>query len=282
MRQEVFKLSSGAKLEMRQVMVSEENYLAGIAKKGGSVERGLLDVLTKCTIGVVDTGPYVFLEVGGKPDWDRMIRGDMFSALIQVRAITYREGEKLEFEKRCPGAGCGKRFTWEIDLFEDLTWTDLPEESMDKLKTGEPFEVTIDERKVKYTLAFGKTERTYSLLSEQHQDRDMSCGLRSRIVSVEGVEPQHLMDWLDGNNYDPSCQYKGLTSQDGDDLREAFDVVEGGVDTAVEIQCPKCNAWFDVNVPFTGFFLPGKGINTRKRKAREAKRLAMQEKKLLS
>jgi len=88
------------------------------------------------------------------------------------------------------------------------------------------------------------------------------------------------MDWLDGNNGADGCKFPGLGSQEGDDLREAFDVVEGGVDTTIEIQCLKCKDWFDVNVPFSAFFLPGKGINSRKRKAREKRKLALAAKEL--
>jgi hypothetical protein len=125
---------------------------------------------------------------------------------------------------------------------------------------------------VKYTLAFGRTEENYMMLAEQNPGRDMACGLRSRIAEVDGLEPHQILDWLDGNN-GKSDKFPGLGSQDAEDLRDAFDVVEGGIDTSVEVYCPRCSEVFDVNVPFSAFFLPGKGINTRRREARKRKRL---------
>ena len=283
MRQETFTLPSKVKIEMRQAMVVEENFLAGIAKGGGGpVERGLMEVLDKCTIGIVDPGPYDFLTAGGKANWKQMIRGDMFSALVQLRSITYTDGQNLGFEQRCPNMSCGKRFLAQVDLFEDLLWQDMPQESIEKLKSGELFEVVIDGKKVGYTLAFGKTEETYGLLIEQNPGRDMSCGLRARIATVEDLKPHQYLDWLDGRNGDDQCEFPGLTSQDAEDLREAFDVVEGGVDTSVEVRCPKCQGMFDVNVPFSAFFLPGKGISSRRRLARERKKLKADTKNLLS
>lgn len=283
MRQETFKLPSGVKIEMRQVMVAEENYLAGIAKRGGGpVERGLMEVLDKCTIGIVDSGPYKFLEIGGKADWKQMIRGDMFSVLVQLRSITYTNGQHLEFEQRCPNPVCKKKFAAQLDLFEDLLWRDMPQESLEKLQSGGLFEVVIDGKKVEYTLAFGRTEELYGVLIEQNPDRDMSCGLRARIATVEDLKPHQYLNWLDGNNGDENCEFPGLTSQDGEDLREAFDIVEGGIDTSVEVHCPKCQEVFDVNVPFSAFFLPGKGINSRRRMAREKKKMEAATKSLLS
>jgi hypothetical protein len=273
MRQKTFKLPSGVEIEMRQVMIAEENYLAKVAKSGQPLERGLMEVLDICTVGIANPGPYDFLTPGGKASWKQMIRGDMFSALIQLRSITYTDGHLLTFEQRCPARSCKKRFTAEADLFGDLLWYDMPEESAVKLKSGEPFEVTIDDRLVKYTMAYGKTEETYNLLAEQNPGRDMSCGLRSRIISVEDVETCDILDWIDGRNNDPKCKYPGLSSEQGEELREAFDVVEGGVDTSIEVLCPKCQGVFDVNVPFLAFFLPGKGISSRRRKAREKKRI---------
>lgn len=279
MRQKTFTLPSGVKIEMRNAGIAEENLMAGLAKGSGSIERGLMDVLDRCTLGVADVGPYDFLTVGGKANWRQMIRGDMFTALVQLRTITYRDGHMLEFEQRCPAVGCRHRFAAEVNLLDDLIWQDMPQDSIDKLKRGELFEAEIDGRLVKYTLAFGRTEENYMLLAEQNPGRDMACGLRSRIAEVDGLEPHQILDWLDGNN-GKSDKFPGLGSQEAEDLRDAFDVVEGGIDTSVEVYCPRCSEVFDVNVPFSAFFLPGKGINTRRREARKKKKMRGSEQSL--
>ncbi len=266
MRQEVFELPSKAKIEFRQIKLAEENLLAAAMKERRvTIDSVISDILSACAVGVVDAGPYDFLSVGGKPKWDSMARADRFQAMVDLRCISYKEGHVFEADLRCPAMTCGHRFGWEIDLKTDLLRVPMPEESVAAVREGRPFEVTIDNRVVKFTMALGKTEQTYNALLEQHEDRDMACALRSRIVEVEDLRPHEIMDWLDGGRGD---KFEGLTSEDAEEMREAFDVVEGGIDTALEAKCPRCKEYFDFDLPFSGMLLPGSGIAKRRRQAR--------------
>lgn len=276
MRQEVFTLPSSAKIEFGQVLVAHENKMAAAIKaKRANVDRVLSQVMTDVATGVVDPGPYDFLEVGGKPDWDRMLKGDRLVGMLDVRKLSYRDGHLYDAKLRCPQLACSHKFDWEINLNEDITRIDLTPDAIQHLKDGKPFEATIADHVVSFTHALGKTEELYNRLCDQYPGRDMACALRCRIVGVEGIQPRDIMDWLDGNNGESSA-YDGLTSQDAEDLREAFDEVEGGIDTSMEAQCPRsnCRTWFDFELPFSGMFLPGRGIGKRFKKERARRRQA--------
>lgn len=266
MRQEIITLPSTCQLEMRQIMLREENKMSSAMKsKKQSLSRVMSEVLTSCTVGVIDPGPYSFLEVGGAPNWDDMAKGDRFAAMIELRCISYTGGEMYDAELRCPELTCRNKFVWQVDLKKDLFWQMFSSESVSRLKTGEPFETVIAGKKVKYTIALGKTDRLFRRLCTQHQGREMSAALRSRIVEVEGLKASEIMDWLDGER----GRYEGLSSDDAEELRNAFDLVDGGVDTTTEATCPRCSTDFEFSLPFSGIFLPGKEIATRKRKERE-------------
>lgn len=270
MRQGIFKLPSKAEIEFRQVMLAEENLLAtSVKSKSGDVNKTLTEIMTKCTISVVNPGPYSFLEAGGKPKWDNMAKGDRFSAMMDLRCLSYKEGKIYEAELRCPSSACKHSFDWEVNLEEDLFRQDIPEETLEKIKDNIPLEVTIDGKIIKYSIALGKTEKTYETLSVQNPGRDMSCALRARIIEVEGLKAHEILDWLDGNNGDPECKFTGLTSEDCEELRDAFDRTDGGIDTTLEAECPKCHQVFEFDLPFAGIFLPGKGIIKRKKEARK-------------
>jgi hypothetical protein len=77
------------------------------------------------------------------------------------------------------------------------------------------------------------------------------------------------MDWLDGED----GHYPGLMSEDSEDIRDAFDEKEAGIDTDVELNCPSvsCGHDFVVNLPFDGMLMPSKGIRKRRQERRRGK-----------
>ena len=91
MRQEVFKLTSGMKVELRQLKFNEENILAKARKSRRSdMNKVLSQILSNCTVGVVDKGPYHF---DGAVPWDKVLSGDKIDAMLCLRKISYSEGE---------------------------------------------------------------------------------------------------------------------------------------------------------------------------------------------
>lgn len=277
MRQEVITLPSSAQIKFRQLMMSDENTLADALKnKRSELDTVLTQILTDCAVSIIDPGPYDFLEVGDKPNWELMSKGDRFVAMLELRCMSYKEGHILEVDLHCQDISCKNAFSWEVNLNEDLVRQDLPEESIKTIKEGQAFEVVIDGKKVHYTIALGKTEKLVEKFAEQYRGRDMAAGIRARIIKVEGVETRDIMDWLDGEG---KTDFPGLTADDAEELRDAFDRVDCGVDTTLEAECPKCRDWSEFVLPFTGIFLPGKGISKRKKEARAKKKKKKAERK---
>lgn len=259
---ETFDLPSGAKIEFRALTLKEENILA--SSRGRRQHSALDRVLSACVVQVHDAGPYK--DLGQKPDWDKMLQGDRFVAMIRLRVISYREGEDYQFKTTCPD--CKKRTEQSINLLSELPVRPLSEEAMEAMVNGAPFTAEIAEAKVTYSLSFGEHAKRAEKLREQNPKRTMAAALRSRILEVEGVDKRDILDWLDGEHGD----FPGLTSDDAEDLRDAFDRVDCGIDTEIEVECPSCWAVWSLSLPFDdGFFLPQRGRKKR-RQEREAER----------
>lgn len=258
-RTEVFDLPSGAKIEFRALTLREENILA--SARGRKQESALDSVLSACVVQIVDAGPY--RDLGQRVDWDKMLQGDRFVAMVKLRVISYREGETYSFMTQCPE--CGQRSEQSVNLNTELPIQPLSEEARDALVNDTPFTVEVGGSKITYSLSYGAHAKRFEKLREQNPKRPMAAALRSRILEVDGIEKRDIMNWLDGE----AGGHDGLTSDEAEDLREAFDRVDCGIDTEVEVECPKCWASYVLSLPFDdGFFLPRRGQRKRKEKRR--------------
>lgn len=268
MREETYTLPSGCQITLRPIMLREENLLADAMKnKRTNLLAVLRKVLDACTIEIADPGPYEDLTAGGRPDWRVMLSGDQFATMIHLRILSYSERETYVVSN-VPCAVCGRRDDYEVNLYEDLMWRELDEDGKQHLRTGEPFCATIQERVVQFHQSTGKTEDRTLRLHEQYPHRPVSSGLRARIASVEGVDVAHVMDWLDGGDSD---RYPGLTSDEAGQLRDAFDRIDCGIDTEVELTCPDGHE-FVIDLPFgAGFLAPAREIQRRRRARRRGK-----------
>jgi len=272
MQRETFSLPSGAKIELRQIRLAEENALAaGMAKSSGEQQQQqiLSDVLTACTERIVDPGPYHFLKPGDKPNWRKMLSGDRVATMILLRVLSYRDRDRYHVGGvRCPA--CGRRSDFEVNLFEDLVWRDLDPEARELLEQGKALQISLGDARITFTFATGETQELATALAEQHPDRAVSAGMRSRILDVcldgsdEPIPRARIMDWLDGTG----DTYEGLTSDDAEEIRAALDEVDCGIDTDLELTCPGvgCGNEFAVQLPFDGMFAPRTGSRKSKRR----------------
>ena len=258
-RTEIFDLPSGAKIEFRGLTLKEENLLA--SARGRKQETALDRVLSACVVEVHDPGPYK--NLGQSPDWDKMLQGDRFVAMVKLRVISYREGEEYSFRAQCPD--CGARSEQTVNLNTELPITPLSEEARAAMSSEEPFTIEIAGKTVTFSLSYGSHAKRFEKLREQNPKRPMAAALRSRILDVEDLERRDIMNWLDGE----AGGFDGLTSDEAEDLRDALDQVDCGIDTEVEVECPKCWSSFALSLPFDdGFFLPRRGQRKRKEKRR--------------
>lgn len=262
MRSEVFDLPSGLKVEMRGIGIAEENILASGDRRGN--EETLARVFGACWRATVEAGPYN-VAPGGQPPWLDLLQCDQFVLMIRLRCLSYKDGNLYEVDVHHDE--CDHRFPWEVDLAKDLPVRGLSEDAVERVRSGAPFECAIGGKLVKYKLATSRDLQFTEKLQEQFPDRIMAATLRARLVEVEGVEKRNLMDWLDGAN-GASDKFPGLDGDEAEELRDAYDRVDGGIDTEVEVQCrkPACRQTFLYTIPFgRGFLMPSRGINARKR-----------------
>jgi hypothetical protein len=241
---------SGLSGSIRGLKVREERFLADrkLAKAGSVVD----ELLRACWEEIADPGPYDF--GAAKIDWDRVLQGDRFFALLQIRALTY--GPDYTFAVTCREDGCRARIEWELDL-RKLPCRALSDESRAALLAGNRFEARLPEagKRVWFRLLTGADEKKLPALKRNAGDRMLSAMLAFRVAEVEGVDDRERRRFLED-----------LSMRDADFLVDEFDRVDCGVDTAIEIECPECFAQQEVQLPFDPtFFLPGKGRTARRR-----------------
>jgi hypothetical protein len=248
--------------------MADENRLAQAAKSSENFETVIETVLASRLGAVVDPGPYPRLLEGGDVVWDDLLSGDTFAAMIDLRKISYDDGATFTvLDLQCPSGQCPK-FDYDIDLDVDLVRRDLDDVGAEHVRSGAPLVCQVDGKQVSFTLATGSTVKRVRKLDAQYPKRMMATRMRSRILSVEGVDPLEIMNWLDGNN-GASKVYPGLRAADAERLRDAMDQHECGIDTEVELTCEHCGRKYMINLPFdAGFLAPGIGIAQRKRKRR--------------
>ena len=261
MRTESVILPSGAAIELRALTLADENFLTEQGKRRKRGSNPLLEILRRCTLRVTDPGPYPHLHAGEGVDWAKLLRGDFWWALLELRALSYREGDTFDMLFRCTSGGCSNRWEEKIHLRKDLPMIALTAAAAERIRAKTPHETTIDGRLVSFQLPTGETEDEIERMRDKFPGRGMACNLRAYILDVEGVERRDIMDWLDGES--ARSKWPGLLSADAEDLRAAFDAVDCGVDTTVRAECDRCGADVAQDLPFDRLLLPGTAARKR-------------------
>ena len=247
---DIITCPSGLSGRIRTMKVGEERILSDrkLAKSGGQTDA----LLSACWQETLDPGPYDF---GDKDiEWGRVLQGDRFYALLQVRALTY--GPEYAFAVTCDSGACRSRIEWELCL-TDLPVRPLSDESRAAFTSGNRFETRLPDAdtKVWFRLLTGADERKLSQLRRNSADRLLSAMLDFRVVEVEGVEARDKRRFIEE-----------LSLRDADFLVDEFDRVDCGVETCIEVECPECFAVQDVELPFDRTFLmPGAKRRQRSR-----------------
>ncbi len=241
---------SGLTGQIRGMKVREERILTDrkLARNGNQVE----ELLKNCWEETVDAGPYEFGEQN--IDWAKVLQGDRFFALLQIRALTY--GPEYAFSVPCQNQACRARVDWELNLSE-LPVRKLSDESREVFIHGNRFETTLPDmgNRVWFKLLTGGDEQKLPMLRKNAGDRLLSAMLAYRIVEIEGVDNRDKRQFLED-----------LSLRDADFLVDEFDRVDCGVDTTIEVECPECFAVQEVELPFEKtFFMPGKARTSRRR-----------------
>jgi hypothetical protein len=222
--------------------VREERILSDrkLAKSGGQVEQ----ILKACWEETIEPGPYDF---GTATDWSKVLQGDRFFALLQIRILSY--GPEYAFSVGCDDRNCRARIEWELNL-NDLPVRSLSDESREAFLAGNRFETRLPSagRNVTFKLLTGADERRMAAARKNTIDQPLTSMLNVRLQSIEGVEPKEKVSFLEE-----------LAMSDLSFLLSEFDRVDCGVDTSIDVECPECYGTTRIELPFEkGFFLPEK------------------------
>ena len=230
---------SGLAGQVRGLKIKEGSLFTDrkLARQGLIVDK----VLGRCWLETTDPGPYDFGDKG--IDWGKVLQGDRFHTLLQVRVATY--GPQYAFSLTCQNEACRQRFEWELDLLE-LPVKGLSPESIDIFKNGNRFETALPSagKKVWFRLLTGADERKIPALRSKAESNLMTALFAFRILEIEGVKPQEKRRFVED-----------LELSDAMYLRSEFDRVDCGVETAIEVECPHCYTVQEVELPFERTFL---------------------------
>jgi len=213
-------------------------------------KKGALDtfdnLLKACWLGATALGPY--------PEgftWDDVLIGDRFVITVALRIATH--GAEYGFKVQCTDKDCRERFWWDVHLENDLPRKAIPRETLDLLSKGLPISTKLrDGRSVDFRILTGKGEREATKSSRFIKDKLFTASLAARVTAIEGVSPADLVAFIDE-----------MDLGDVNDLIQRLDEMDGGIDTALNVQCSECGNVMEMNLPLgREFWLPSRRPST--------------------
>lgn len=224
-------------------------------------------VLRGCWMSTLDSGPYTL--VADKIDWKRALIGDRTVAMLHIRNATYPD-DPYDIPMKCQNQTCGssgKRtmFHWEVDLAELIKKKvkNLPKASADAVRSSQKISIIIP-----------GTTTAAKFLPINHEDRSGWLKWREQLRALSKQnQKKHKEDTLNDLVSAPvfwNLEIDGITKlldkmefledlplRSIRDLTEIVEAADCGIDTELEIECPKCGHSWLINLPFTRrFFVP--------------------------
>jgi len=256
---------SGFAFTMRVMTVTELAHL-GQAIEFNEADGGLTRTLNACWEDLVDPGPYR-LNPGTKPDWNKVLDGDVIVATMKLRIASL--GPTLAFNFECER--CGRKQPDELDV--DLTGFDekmLPEATRHAVETGVPLVAQqLNGQAVHFhPMLIGQLARL-TQIKRQHVKRMKSASTKDiqremkaqpwdflvrQVTRVEalGDKAEDVMARMDWARHMPLDDFFHLRDQ----LAEA----DCGLDLSIEATCQHVNCGWEqeeLTLPLRGaFFRP--------------------------
>jgi len=219
-------------------MTGEEEEI--LAARNMPAGKKINKILTRCTqsIGTIPA-PMMPRVI---PD---LTQGDRVFLLIAIRRASL--GNEMPFVTKCPSCEQDSRFV--LDL-ADLETKKMP----DPMVRFYDLELPKSGHKVRMRVLTGRGEEAISKAANKGIDI-ISTAIIARMESMDD-KPVTMKD------------LKKLPLMDRNFLREAWEDHEGGVDTAVEIECTNCSHDYesDLDISQQGFFNPSATLKSWKNK----------------
>ena len=201
-------------------------------------------VMTSCWVDTFSV-PDLYKKNGalrqdGTLDWGRVLTCDRFYALSQGYTAGDPLGGSYSATRQCVNSRCRHVFKVEVDPYTDFETLDIDPAVMKALEEASPLEQDIGNDRMFYQLITGDAvPRRKQPAAEVGLSR-----LAARIAKVERsdgrtIQGAGVVTWL-----------RRLSVRDWQDVLDAVDDIEGGLDTTVEITCPECFQRWDQYVPY--------------------------------
>jgi predicted RNA-binding Zn-ribbon protein involved in translation (DUF1610 family) len=215
-------------VEVREITGNEEDMLASTQIPAYKKVSALLGGVVTRIGPVSDRGKLAQMV-------DDLPMGDRVFLLFAARRVTL--GDDLPIREVCPE--CGEKHLYVVDLSE-LEVKEMPDPSKRIYDVTLPSGVS-----ARFRISTGRDETTAAKSAKRQRADGLSQALLLRLELLNG-EPPSLQS------------VKNLSLKDRLALREEFQKVEGGVDTAMDLECPSCgHEWEeDVDMGNRNFFFP--------------------------
>jgi hypothetical protein len=215
-------------LELREIRGYEEDMLSAPKVPGFKKMNTLLAACTTRLGTFTDHGKIATIV-------PELLVGDRVYLMFAIRRVTL--GDEFPFEDTCPNCQVKKLLVVDLSTL-DIRQMPTPEKRLyeDKLPGGSM---------VRWHCMNGRDEEKLARLGSGVGLDQLSLGMLVRIESVDDAPPTLVT-------------LKNLSMKDRNYLRERFDDAEGGVDTALDMECENCGETFkkEVDVSQGGFFFP--------------------------
>lgn len=215
-------------VEVREMTGNEEDMMASTKIQPHEKVTMLLAGCTTRLGEVTDKGKLTRLM-------DELTLGDRLYLLFAIRRTTL--GDELPVRETCPE--CGDRSLYVMDLSELKV---LPMEDPKK----RIFDVELPSgTTARFRVSTGAGEKQAIKYAKKANNDGLSLALMMRLELLNG-EPPSLK------------AVKNLGLKDRLKLRDEFQEVEGGIDTALDLECPACgHEWEeDIDIGNRNFFFP--------------------------
>lgn len=206
-------------------------------------------MLKECWVNTTAAGPYELGE-DGNPDWQKVLVGDRFYALLQIRCCLY--GDNYDFRLQC--GECHEPIECHQDL-QKLPIKQLLPEDLAAFQNGNRIAGQMpDGRRFWFKLPIGADES--KLVRFSSMQRAFLPNVVARIHEIEGLgELGTIRRFLE--DADMATVFAIMMEMDEHDC---------GIDTDIEVECdsPTCGIRQTLNIPFgQGFFVPPRTKRTR-------------------
>lgn len=234
---------SGMVLEGKEVLIEDLGVFTDKRLAKQSVVTGEAALADRLCVRVIDRGPYLFDSQ--RPPWGQeVLYGDLFYFLVMCRIHT--RGENYDFDVQCPARYCREMVPWRLPLL-DLPVQKLRDESREMLRRNEN-KCSVHLEKCDTTVLFqlldGRVHKRQRRYVQDHGD-DIHVVYAARLCEIEGESRPDFVRFVGK-----------LHPDDFDQLDDAIEDADCGMESSYDVQCPKCETIFQDDLGISpGFFI---------------------------